>query len=114
MWRSRLALVCCLALGIAAAAKAQDPSLLTLDRIISADEFRTEGFGPARWLEDGSGYTTLEAAEGGRDLVKVDPATGRREVLVAGKSLVPPGGKSPIAVADYAWSKDGKALLLFT
>lgn len=116
MKRSRLALACCLAVGMGAAAKAQapDPSLLTLDRIISADEFRTEGFGPARWLEDGSGYTTLEAAEGGRDLVKVDPVTGRREVLVGGKALVPPGGKGPLAFEDYAWSKDGKELLLFT
>jgi hypothetical protein len=30
-----------------------DASLLTLKRIISDDEFRTERFGPARWLEDG-------------------------------------------------------------
>jgi dipeptidyl-peptidase 4 len=97
-----------------AAAQAPDPALLTVERIVAADDFRTERFGPARWLEDGSGYTRLEAAEGGRDLVKVDPASGRREVLVSAKELVPPGGKAPLAIADYDWSKDGSMLLLFT
>ena len=116
MKRSPLGLSAYLVLAMfsAALAQAPDPSLLSLERIIAADDFHVEGFGPARWLEDGSGYTTLEAVDGGRDLVKFDPATGRREVLVSGKELVPPGEKSPLSIADYAWSKDGSALLLFT
>ena len=36
---------------------------LTLDMLHGAPGFDPEGFGPARWLEDGSGYTTLEATE---------------------------------------------------
>ncbi len=95
---------------------AADPSRLTLERIITADEFQVEAFGPARWLEDGTGYTTLERAEkgDGRDIVRSDPATGRRVVLVAAARLKPDGAKSPPAIADYAWSADGRALLVFT
>ena len=97
-------------------ARAADPSLLSLERIITLDEFRVEGFGPARWLKDGSGYTTLEPAAGGqgRELIKYDPATGRREVLVPADRLRPGAGAGPIAIEDYAWSDDGRSLLIFT
>jgi dipeptidyl-peptidase 4 len=92
-----------------------DPSLLTLERIISRNDFHADGFGPARWLKDGSGYTTLESAEqGGRDLVKYDPATGRREILVAADRLKPDGKDQPLSINDYAWSDDGGSLLIFT
>ncbi len=100
---------------VVAHAQAPDPSKLTLDRIINSGDFSTEGFGPARWLEDGSGYTTVENCDGGRDLVKYDPATGKREVLIASRELVPPGGPtSPLGIDDYRWSSDGSSLLLFT
>ena len=93
-----------------------DPSLLTLDRIITDDEFRTESFGPARWLKGGSGYTTLErAGDGhGRDLIRYDPMDGRREVLVAAANLRPKAGLEPLSIDDYAWSDDGTRLLIFT
>ncbi|MCK5653028.1 MAG: hypothetical protein KAJ42_16680, partial [Gemmatimonadetes bacterium] len=35
-------------------------SLLTLERIFSSGEFTSERFGPARWIDGGDGYTTLE------------------------------------------------------
>ena len=91
-------------------------SRLTLDRFIANDEFRAEGFGPARWLEDGRGYTTLEksAIDEGRDVVRYDPSTGVREVLVEASRLVPPDAKRPLGIDDYRWSSDGSKLLLFT
>ena len=94
-----------------------DPSIMTLERLCSPDEFRSEGFGPARWLEDGSGYTTLERSKGeagGRDIVKYDPATGERSVLIPAERLVPEGKKAPLGIADYAWSEDGRKMLIFT
>ncbi len=118
MRRKSVSLAWIIALGPVAAAPAEgpDPSTLTLERIITNDEFRTEHFGPARWLEDGSGYTTLEpAADGkGRDIVRHDPGSGRREVLVAASKLVAPGASEPLSIDDYSWSKDGKRLLIFT
>ena len=105
-----------------------DPSLLTLERIYSATEFGTQRFGPARWLADGSGYTTVEASDtfrGGDDIVRYEPETGEREVLVsAGRLFLPPQDNLPqgapqrrqafLTIDDYAWSDDGTKLLLYT
>jgi dipeptidyl-peptidase-4 len=93
------------------------PSELTLERIFEEKEFRVERYGPARWLEDGSGYTTLEASEGveeAKDIVRYDPATGERSVVVPATSLLPTEGEEPLVIKDYLWSEDGKRLLIFT
>lgn len=95
----------------------EDPGILTLDRIFSDNEFTSERFGPARWLEDGSGYTTLERSEseiGGRELVKYDPKSGDRTLLVTADQLVPEGEEKPLQISDYHWSPDGNKLLIFT
>ena len=89
--------------------------LLTVERIYASREFAAERFGPARWLEDGSGYTTLEEGRsGGRDIVRYDPASGAREVLVPDRRLIPAGKEEPLRIADYIWSADGSRLLVFT
>jgi dipeptidyl-peptidase-4 len=90
-----IALIFLLAVSSAGAAEeAPDPSQLTLERIFGEEEFEVETFGPARWLEDGSGYTTLEPSEGfeeAKDIVRYEPATGARSVLVPATLLVPVG-----------------------
>ncbi len=99
------------------AEKASDPSLLTLKRIFSSDEFKTEKFGPVRWLEDGTGYTTLEdsnSRESGKDIVRYDPESETPEVLVSAEHLIPPGQSRPLDINDYSWSADGNKLLIFT
>ncbi len=93
-----------------------DP-ILTVERIFVGREFAAERFGPARWMSDGESYTTLEPsgeAKGGRDLVLYRAETGRREVLVSAAKLIPAGASSPLAIEDYAWSPDGKVLIIFT
>jgi dipeptidyl-peptidase-4 len=94
-----------------------DPSRLTLDRIFKNREFQPEEFGPARWMKDGSGYTTLEESEDfeeARDIVLYEPATGGRTVLVPASRLIPAEGEEPLAIDDYHWSADGTRLLVFT
>ncbi|MCB2207126.1 MAG: S9 family peptidase [Bacteroidetes bacterium] len=94
-----------------------DPGMLTLDRLFTDNEFVSERFGPARWLEDGSGYTTLESSEsetGGREIVKYDPKSGDRILLVTSEQLVPESEESPLQISDYHWSPDGSKLLIFT
>jgi dipeptidyl-peptidase-4 len=83
----------------AAAPRASD---LTIERIFDSGDFATDRFGPARWLENGAAYTTVENR--GKDIVRYSTATGERKVLVS----------APFAVADYEWSSDGKRVLLFT
>lgn len=94
-----------------------DPSILTIDRLFGSTEFEGESLGPVRWLEDGAGYTRLEPSltiKNGRDLVRYDGETGRREALVAAERFVPSGGSAPLAIEDYDWSPDGKLVLIFT
>lgn len=95
----------------------KDSALLTLDRIFLGREFSTERFGGVQWLENGSGYTVLESSrtvEGSRDIVKYDPTTGKREILVSAGLLVPAGDSVALAVQGYSWSKDMKKLLIYT
>jgi len=95
----------------------KDPSLLTLERIYSSDEFRGERFGPARWLKERCGYTTLEQSNSnkeGRDIVLYDAETGEQEILVSASRLIPEGEKEPLSISNYVWSSDGKKLLIFT
>jgi dipeptidyl-peptidase-4 len=112
---------CLLILSLGPPLAADEPpkkqsSRLTVERIFKAHEFGEEG-ASVRWLPEGSGYTTWEDSRetpGGRDLVRHDPSTGRSEVLVAAAHLIPPRENSPLSVHDYALSKDGARLLIFT
>lgn len=97
--------------------KQEDSAKLTLERIFSSNEFSQERFGQARWLKDGSGYTTLEDSKTlpkGKDIIKYDPNSSKREVLVAAERLVPKGKENPLKIEDYTWSLKGNLLLIFT
>lgn len=97
-------------------AQQADSSLLSVQRIYGTREFRSQSFGPAKWLGDGSSYTTLEESEAGsgQNLVRYDSERGAREVLVAARQFIPQGDSVPLSVEDYAWSPDLKLLLIFT
>ncbi|MGC6488157.1 MAG: S9 family peptidase [Planctomycetota bacterium] len=91
--------------------QARPSGQLTIDRLFGP-ELRAEGFGPSWWLED-SGLATLEAAaDGGHDLVRFDPGTGGREVLVAAAQLVPAGAAAPLRIEGYQFSADGGKVLI--
>ena len=104
---------------------------LTLERIFTSKEFEVQKFGPARWFEDGSGYTTLRDSnlpaepeqspssddsqvKMAKDIVRCDPDTGDREVLVPASQLIPEGNSIPLDIDGYQWSDDGTKLLIFT
>lgn len=116
-WGAGVAAVGVVVAGLAAAAQGSDRAALDaqLGRIFQDHAYDPPAFGPARWLPDGAGYSTVEpAAGGGSDIVRYDAATGARTVLVAGSRLVPSGQKAGLAIADYVWSADGGKLLVFT
>ena len=113
-------LVLAVALAAASLAAQQIDRAKALDdqlgQIFSAAAYQVPRFGPARWLPDGSWYTTVErSADGnGRDIVRYDAATGARSVLISSKQLMPTGVSQPLAIDNYVWSSDGKRLLIFT
>ncbi|HWX94900.1 MAG TPA: S9 family peptidase [Terriglobales bacterium] len=89
----------------------------TLRREFIEHAFAVKSFGPARWLNGGQAYTTLEVsleATGGNELARYDSATGQREVQVSAKQLTPSGSKEPLKIEDYAWSNDLTRLLIYT
>ena len=81
-----------------------------IDRIFGARMYETPRFGPARWLPDGTAYAIVEGSE----IARYDAATGARTVLVPASKLVPNATKTPLDIEDYAWSPDGKRMLIFT
>jgi dipeptidyl-peptidase-4 len=102
-----------------------------IDRIFGTSDYQVPRFGPARWLADGTAYTTVEDAApvapvapsapgapgapgAARDIVRYDAASGARTILVAGSSLVPPGTTAALNIDDYHWSSDSRRLLLST
>lgn len=94
-----------------------DEGLLTLDRIFSSGEFRAQRAGSVDWLPDGTGYISLDpsaSVKGGVELVKYDPKTEGKVVLVSAENLIPQGSKEPISVESYSWSPDKSKLLIFT
>lgn len=97
-------------------AQENDPALLSLQRIFKDNEFRSERFGPAKWLAASEGYTTLERPDSGDgfDLVNYKPASGERTILVPAARFIPEGAIAPLSIDDYAWSDDGSKLLIFT
>jgi dipeptidyl-peptidase-4 len=105
------------------AQNASPPSPISADsdkllrRLFVSTDFEVKNFGPARWLDGGAFYTTVEPAaadKDAQDIVRYETATGKREVLVSSEKLIPAGGKSPLAIEDYSWSKDKTRLLLYT
>src|SRR5213594_1799351 len=108
-----------LALFASAPAVAQVPENVhdMMRRIFASAEFAPQRFGPARWIENGTAYTTVEkstADPDASDIVRYETATGNRGVYISARQLVPSGASEALDFDDYAWSADGNLLLLFT
>ncbi|WP_404397538.1 S9 family peptidase [Idiomarina loihiensis] len=91
-------------------------SQLTAEKIFASDTFSIDRPAPTRWLEDGSGYTTLEQSNSadGRDIVRYHPETNERTVLVNAEQLTPKGKDKALDIANYVWSDNGDKVLIFT
>lgn len=98
---------------LAAPAVAQVPAL-TVHTIFGSREFAS-ALVALRWMGDGRSYSTIEPdASGNTDLYRVDAASGKKDLLVRGADLVPPGASKPIRIESYQFSADGSRLLIFT
>jgi dipeptidyl-peptidase-4 len=87
-----------------------------IDRIFTEHAYEAPEFGPAHWLPDSAAYAIIEKSPGQThrsEIARYDAVTGVRTVLVDSAKLAPTT-KEPIEIEDYAWSADGRRLLLFT
>jgi len=89
---------------------------LTLEDIYKNGTYRSKRYQSVRWMEDNTGYSTLEvnAEHGGKDIVRYDAKSGERSVLLSAERLKPPGSDVPLDIRDYSWSDDDKKMLIFT
>jgi dipeptidyl-peptidase-4 len=62
--------------------------------------------GERRWLDGGSGYSTIERGE----LVRYDTATGKREVLMSAKQLTPPKLERPLSPVESGSTNSNQLL----
>jgi dipeptidyl-peptidase-4 len=118
-------LACCLgawlmaSLLLSATASASLALNETLKQIFQSQAFEEKHFGPARWVDGGAAYTTVEPStafpsSAARDIVRYETATSKRTVLVSASQLVPSPDKKPLTLENYAWSQDDKRLLIYT
>ncbi|MBO0947403.1 S9 family peptidase [Fibrella forsythiae] len=86
-------------------------SLLLLTGLLIAHfspaQFRSRA---VRWTADGN--ATLSSAKNA--IIRTDVRTGTETELVSAAELTPTGGKAPITVADFAFSRDSSTVLIFT
>jgi len=98
-------------------AKSDETDNLTIEQIYKDEEFKPNDFGPVRWLKDNTGYTTLEPSEKfeeAKDIIRHNPQMDKRSILVSAEQLIPQNATEPLEIEDYAWSDDGKKLLVYT
>ena len=91
----------------------------TLGQIFQQHAFDVKRFGPARWIDGGVAYTTVEPSpafpnSAAKDIVRYETESGKRTVLVSASQLVPVPDAKPLTIEDYAWSNDNQRLLIFT
>ena len=108
----------CLVAGTAARTEDAAPaeSLLSVGRLFGAGEFAAESLPARQWSRRSSTYFTFEKATtgSGRELIRNDPATGKKEVVLPATALVPDGANEPLAVDAYAFSADESRVLIYT
>jgi len=89
---------------------------ITLEDLYSKRVYRSAWFGPAYWVDNGAGYTTVEPdrQRKGMEIVRYDSQTGEKTTLVSVSDLTPAGSSDPIYPEEYTWSPAKDMLLLTT
>ena len=112
-WALAIVLTCLAACGTLRADDPSGGSLLTVGRLFGTKEFDTESLPARRWSKRSSTYLTLEkaAAGTGSEVVRTDPATGTKEVVVPASAFLPNGAKEALAVESFEFSADEQEIL---
>ena len=119
VWPERLAAIK-VAIRQGAEARNQDSKpnpLLSVERIFRTSDFQEERLPSIVWNKRSGTYFTLESAAEkgeGRDLVRVDAATGNKEVLIPAQAFIPADAKKPLGIDKFEFSADESKLLIYT
>ena len=107
-------------LGTSGTLRAQDlrpdATQLTIDRLFGASEFDAEAIPEMRWSKRSSTFFTLDKLPTGKgvELVRHDPATGKKEVHVPASVFIPKNAKEPLSIEGFEFSPDETRLLIYT
>ncbi len=89
--------------------------LLTLDKIFKSKEFRYSGYASPNWDESGNYiYKIKKTNERYSNIVKYDIRTGKEEIFVYYKSLLPNMSKKELIISSFKVSNNKKYLLIYT
>lgn len=96
-------------------AQSADPAKLSVDRIYASADFQGEYDRAHHWLDSQflAQVAPSKTVANGSDLIRIDPRTGQQKLLVSAEKLIPPG-KGPLPIEEFAFSQDGKVVLIFT
>ncbi len=97
--------------------EAETGTVLTIDRIFHSDEFHEEKIPSVVWSKLTGTYFSLEppADKGeGRDLVRIDVASGEKTIIVSAQSFIVADNKKPLSIDRFEFSADEAKLLIFT
>lgn len=120
----RLILLACAAIAPAGGASAQPRQAtiaapgapaLSIDRIFGNDAIPEDRVDGGEWTPDGKAFLAIErskAVAGGTDIVRYDVATNTRTTVVPASALIEKRTGKPIAVERFAFSADGRRLLV--
>lgn len=87
---------------------------LTVERIFGSGDFAVQSIS-VRWMPDGRHWSTIDTDSLGRgELWQVEARTGRREKLISAAELIKAGSEESLPIEGYAFSEDGRRLLLFS
>ena len=111
-----LLLAAMLSLQLSGQDPAGEPGRLTIEKIFQDRILQTARIPAISWLPDGSGYAVLEAnaQTGGQDIVRYDPESGQKDVLIHSEALIPQGATQPLRIGGFSWSDDRQKLMVFT
>lgn len=108
--------VAVVAASLAAGSLCADDALLTVGRLFGTKELDAVPLPARRWSKRSGAYFTLEKPKAGpgKDLVRTDPATGKKEIIVPAGAFTPVGAKGPLEVESFEFSADEARLLVYT
>ncbi len=96
------------------AQNADDPSLLTIDRVFASSEFGQEYLPPIQWIEEGNAYVIIERnAQNNQEFIRYESTTTKKATFISAQELIPEGARQPISVESFTFSPDKSKILIF-